>query len=150
MISKENSSNFSKFDITKPCALCGNPGHTFNNCHEVTNPKLKECYIRVQLACNRFRKSIDDLGIQNVHTIASVGLSALEQMAETQVNSLTSTQSVFNIDTHHHQANNSNSPNFVSAVSSLSSKIDNFPNAIVAALAGTARGNSDTDSDIGG
>ena len=34
------SSNFSKFDITKPCALCGSPGHTFDNSPEVTNPKL--------------------------------------------------------------------------------------------------------------
>ena len=37
--------NFSTFDIGKPCALCGNPGYTFNNCPEVTNPILKEFYI---------------------------------------------------------------------------------------------------------
>ena len=35
------SLNFTKFDIAKTCALCGNPGYTFNNCSEVTNPILQ-------------------------------------------------------------------------------------------------------------
>ena len=63
------SSNFSKFDTTKLCALCGNPGHMFDNCPEVMNPNLKECYICARLACNRFKRSIDDLGIKDVHVL---------------------------------------------------------------------------------
>ena len=39
------SLNFNTFDIGKTCALCGNPGYTFDNCPEVTNPILQELYI---------------------------------------------------------------------------------------------------------
>ena len=39
------SLNFSMFDIGKICALCVNPGYTFNNCPEVTNPILNKFFI---------------------------------------------------------------------------------------------------------
>ena len=70
--------NFSKFDITKPRVFCGAPGHTFDNCSEVKDPNLKECYICAQLASNCFKKAIDDIGIKDVHTISSVSLLNIE------------------------------------------------------------------------
>ena len=42
------------------------------------------------------------------------------------------------------------SGSFFSVVSSLNSKIENLPNAILAALSWTIRDNYDSDSDIGG
>ena len=39
------SLNFDTFDICKTCALCGNPGYTFDKFSEVTNPILQELYI---------------------------------------------------------------------------------------------------------
>ena len=64
------ASNFRKFSIIKPCALYGDPGHTFDNCLEVNDPNLKECYICAQ----SFKKAINDIGIKDVHTISSVSL----------------------------------------------------------------------------
>ena len=46
------SSNFSKFDITKLCALYGRPGHTFDSCPEVTYAKFM---------CNLSKTSISDV-----------------------------------------------------------------------------------------
>ena len=116
------------------------------------NSDLKQCYICARLACNCFKKYISDLGIKDVYTIDSVSLLVLEQMSEMQVNSL-NTQPIFNINTQSPLASNSphvDSSTIVSALSSLNSKIKNFPNAVVAALAGTIRDNLDTDSKIGG
>ena len=73
-------------------------------------------------------------------------------MAEVQVNSM-SIQPIYNIDTQHPNSSSppsADSASIVSAVSSLNLKIKNLPNAIVAALSGTIRFNSDTDSNIGG
>ena len=52
------SSDFIKFDITKPCTLCGAPGQTFNNYP-----------ICARLAYNCFKKSIGDLGIKDLYSI---------------------------------------------------------------------------------
>ena len=58
------SSNFSQFDITKSCELCGSPGHMFDNYTEVTNSKL---------TCNHFKMSIsavsDDESLRTIDTM---------------------------------------------------------------------------------
>ena len=47
------SKDLNSFDITKPCALCGNKGHTFDDCKELQDGFLKPAYIKLRLLTNR-------------------------------------------------------------------------------------------------
>jgi len=47
------SKDLNSFDITKPCVLCGDKGHTFDDCKELQDGFLKPAYIKLRLLTNR-------------------------------------------------------------------------------------------------
>ncbi len=65
---RELASNLNNFDSTKNnCAICGGKGHTFADCPElnVESCKLREAYLRLRLAANRFRRAINQIDQHN-------------------------------------------------------------------------------------
>ena len=64
----ELARDLNNFDSTKNnCAICGGKGHTFADCPElnVESCKLREAYLRLRLAANRFRRAITQIDQHN-------------------------------------------------------------------------------------
>ena len=49
------------FDVSKPCALCGQSGHSFDSCPQVDLSVMKPAYIKLRLLANRIRAVLNDL-----------------------------------------------------------------------------------------
>ena len=61
---RELTEDLNNFDSTKNnCAICGGKGHTFADCPELNSDscKLREAYLKIRLAANRFRKAINHI-----------------------------------------------------------------------------------------
>ena len=46
------ANDLNAFDISKPCALCGKTGHTFDGCEELKDENIKPAYIKLRVLCN--------------------------------------------------------------------------------------------------
>ena len=61
---RELARDLNNFDSSKNnCAICGGKGHTFADCPKlnVDSCKLREAYLRICLAANRFHRAIDQI-----------------------------------------------------------------------------------------
>ena len=49
-----------KFDTSRTCAVCGHSGHVFDNCDTLKDAdKIKQAYIKMCVACSKFRAALD-------------------------------------------------------------------------------------------
>ena len=81
-----NSSGRSAFDTSRSCAVCGGVGHNLSACPALQDStKVKEAYIRLRVALNRFLNSTQKLrdgnGSASLSTLSAIGMPTLEQIS---------------------------------------------------------------------
>ena len=71
------------FDQTKPCTICGEVGHNFFGCPQLQdNDKVKQAYICLRFAVNRFLKSVTKFNDpNNLSSLATMTLSSIKELA---------------------------------------------------------------------
>ena len=73
--------NLNNFDVTKPCALCGDVGHTFSECTTTQPPVLQQNFIKLRLLVNRFRKQLQDYDkALNLNMFRTVNINHLDSV----------------------------------------------------------------------
>ena len=90
------SKDLNSFDITKPCALCGDKGHTFDDCKELQDGFLKPAYIKLRLLTNRLWRSLDDLDSRkkDLNSLKHVELNSILSHSEAAPPTIHSVNSV--------------------------------------------------------
>jgi hypothetical protein len=73
--------DLNNFDVTKPCALCGDTGHTFSGCTTTQPAVLQQNFIKLRLLVNRFRKQLQDYDKSlNLNMFKTVNINHLESI----------------------------------------------------------------------
>ena len=53
------------FDSSRPCTICGKPGHSFEKCEELQDyDKLRQAFIRLSIVTKRFAKQANSPNIR--------------------------------------------------------------------------------------
>ena len=81
-----------RHDISRPCAICGKTGHSFDGCPDLKdNNNVRLAYIRLKLAVNRLCNSSETM-LQPVNALGLMSTSDFEsytnQAALMQLNSI--------------------------------------------------------------
>lgn len=75
----------SSFDTTRPCAICGDVGHTFAGCPALQDhEKIKRAFIRLKLAVNKNVGQVDQIRNHkgnDLQSLAALNLNSMEQLS---------------------------------------------------------------------
>ena len=135
------SNNPQVFDVTRPCAVCGQSGHTFDNCPQLQNKEaLTKAYIRIVSALNRLLKSVRGSQNKDINTLAAHGLKTVAAV-DSIVNAPSSSNESSIVQALAHSAIATNDH-----LKNVDSKIDGLINVICDHSSSTPHQPTDTDS----
>ena len=81
--------DLNSFDTTKPCALCGDTGHTFSGCKLTQPDVVQQNYIKLRLLVNHFRRALDDVDKQlDLNLFKHADLNQLETSLPMMLNQI--------------------------------------------------------------
>ena len=98
---RDIATDLKHFDLTKhDCAVCGGKNHSFADCPELLNSKLKEAYIKICLTANGFLNVIRRLDNMNgnkykggVNLLRTCNLHSLDHLSQVPSHATPFTQS---------------------------------------------------------
>lgn len=73
------SEDLNNFDVKKPCALCGDTGHSFSGCTLTQPGVVQQNFIKLRLLANRFRCGLNDIDKQlDLNSFKNADINHLE------------------------------------------------------------------------